>query len=904
MESEWARVWNAVRLRSRDFVSVAVGNKGVEDAILDLDRLVSRIHQTMTAESLAVLVENRHMLEAVEKAKKQKEAYAWLSPPDPNTNQEERQKQGLVVPEHGQWLLDLPSFQDWLVSCNGFFWVSASAGVGKSVLCARVVEHLQEMTSAAPSAIAFFYFDYRDPSKRTYHKFIASVVDHFSQTSRACQELLHDITSMQVKAQASKRELEGLLVSMLSTAEEKFLVIDALDECLETERQQLLPFLVTLAKKVPPGGGVLRIFTTSRPEHDIEHSLYYPHGDAERLITYRLFLGERLEHLATLDVFIKTELDGPKFYGLEWSTAFRQQVADELLDKSKSMFLWVQLQLQRLSKCSETEARHMIRELPEGLPATYARILSEIDFGRRTTIRAVLECMIAASEQKRPLSLMDIGELFRFELHPVNARPRCLSIGVGVPLVGVNGGPSRVNPINILKLLPSGLLKLGEDDNKLHFIHFTVQEYLLSYPLESTRHSSDAALSNNMLAAFGTSREKAISTLLLVLLSALSLNNSPYVPHLTAYADKSWFILANAALPDYASIKTPLGHFLDSNASLNAFREWVRRGYTATGIKAVAEDHPIHWAVRIGSLEEAKRLIQLDLETNAEPHLDIRNAYDGQGWTPLCYAAFCGDVAMLDFLLEDNESWGLQRVGLEDRDQTIIQVIFDLATLRFDLLGSFDDELLPISWLPRGLAEWSQSVEILKKLLAITPNPKQALATCTRGGQTALMRALCIRASRSSVPPLVREIIDILLANGSDPNAQDDDGRGILHYAARSSLSVVIQMVSDKFAIDVNAVDNMGVTPLHEAVYQRSVVNVEALLRCGADLNLCDNGGNSPLDVGLVRLQDAEEMLACIVDPSGVSQDAWQEELLCSKKIYTLLEQRGARLNRLAIADI
>ncbi|KAF8285064.1 ankyrin [Clavulina sp. PMI_390] len=912
-ESEWARVWNAISLRSRDFVSAATGNKGVQDAIFELDRLVSRTHQATTAETLALSAKNQRMLEADNEVKKQKEAYAWLKPPDPKKNQEERLKQGSRVPDHGRWLLGLPSFCEWLVSDGGFFWVSASAGVGKSVLCAQVIQHLQEMKHDPPSALAFFYFDYRDPDKRTYHQFLASVVDHFGRTSNACRKLLHSLTSNQTESHASERELETLLRSMLGTAEQKFLIIDALDECLSSERQWLLPLLHTMNKSVLSGGGILRIFSTSRPEPDIEHSLYHAHSETGPLVTYRLFLGKRLEHRATLKSFIRAELEGPRFFGLRWSLAFRQQVTDKLLAKSESMFLWVQLQLQCLAQCSETEAHYMLRELPFDLPTTYARILREIDFGRRKTIRALLECIIGANDLKIPLSLTQVGEILRFDLCPADMRPRCLSLGASIlankpvayahelwSTAGLEGAeyidalpllladrkevnhenappwPADLEPAHILKLLPSGLLKIGDHDHLLHFVHFTAQEYLLSDPLQS----SDATLSNNMLAAFGTSRKKATSTLLLVLLSALDRSNSPYVPFLTSYAKKSWFRVANAALPDYASISTPLAHFLNPNKwSLSA--------------------SPLHWAVRIGCLEEARRLIQLDVVTNTEPHPDIRNAHDQHDWTPLCYAAFSEDIAMVDILLEDNKSWSFQLVGPKEWRMPLIQFMHHLLIVVNILDHRFTSGTPGYRlWLPKGPPIPSHgSIQVFGKLLAAAPDPKVALAACC-GRIPPLLQALFHgHAMKQFVPELVK----MFLAHGEDPHRRYKFGKGILHYAVKGDVPLAIPMLVYKFGVNVNAVCKRGFTPVHEAADRRRYKCVEALLNCGADPNLHDNHGNSPLDTSLDRIRRWEKALAENIGTN--KEDVLQSILLDSKNVYAILKQHGARLHRLAEPD-
>jgi len=92
-----------------------------------------------------------------------------------------------------------------------------------------------------------------------------------------------------------------------------------------------------------------------------------------------------------------------------------------------------------------------------------------------------------------------------------------------------------------------------------------------------------------------------------------------------------------------------------------------------------------------------------------------------------------------------------------------------------------------------------------------------------------------------------REIVELLIANGSDVNSRDSSGKSSLHDAALGGHKEIVELLIIKGA-DLNTESGYYGAPLHVAAGLGHEEVVELLIANGANLNVKDGFGRTPLD--------------------------------------------------------
>ena len=210
-------------------------------------------------------------------SEKRKEVFRWMSKIEYKSHHEDLSK-GLL-PNSGQWLLDHKLFIEWgQSSVSSILWLHGIPGSGKTRLVSRIIDVMLDGRKAGQSLTAFFYCarSTAEPERGKPAEILGAILRQLCSSKpdkpiRALVTKEYEIRRQKADDDCSrvrKLSVEDCTRLILELAEETpaTIIIDALDECDEAIRHELLEALELI---ISNSNDLVRVLVSSRDDVDI-----------------------------------------------------------------------------------------------------------------------------------------------------------------------------------------------------------------------------------------------------------------------------------------------------------------------------------------------------------------------------------------------------------------------------------------------------------------------------------------------------------------------------------------------------------------------------------------------------------------------------------------------------------
>ena len=327
---------------------------------------------------------------------------------DPSDDREQLiQAKGSRAEGTCEWIKSNKLYNSWLHSRSQLLWLSGGPDKGKTMLSIFLAEELERTAKCSQDILLLQYFcDNRDEKRRTAMTILRGLIFQLLQSRQKLFD--HILPSFKIQkeslfADSSFETLWRIFESMvrdpiLGTT---YCVLDGLDECDEASLEVLLTkFAALLSAKFNKSSVChLNLIVVSRDFPDFIPELLsrFPRirldPDADTEINHDIyqFIEVKVNELSELR---------------QYPESLRVHVKKVFQTRAQGTFLWVGIVAKALKKYEATAVKTALDLFPPGLDELYARMLLQIDIGRRDIAAKILRWVVMAV---RPLTLSELS---------------------------------------------------------------------------------------------------------------------------------------------------------------------------------------------------------------------------------------------------------------------------------------------------------------------------------------------------------------------------------------------------------------------------------------------------------------------------------------------------------------
>ncbi|RDW57837.1 hypothetical protein BP5796_12638 [Coleophoma crateriformis] len=385
------------------------------------------------------------------------------------------------------WFIDHPNFTNWRDETSEtaakLLWATADPGCGKSVLAKTLIDKSLLSTETIHVTTCYFFFKEDDTSRnRGIHALRSILHQLFMQKPELIEFAKSDYKT-------KGESLFSTLTSLWETLErcatslkigKIICVVDALDECLETDRYLLIRLLRELDAPERRTKKNLKVVVTCRPYHDIVGA-FNDSTYGNRSI--RLEGEKETEKIRKeIDKVIEHEISRiVSRQDSQFDHEVQQALIKYLKDMEHHTYLWLHLIMEELRKTLEystPELLGLLRSIPRNIEQAYENILKKVDRNHKKEARQLLSIIVAAV---RPMTMK--------EMHAALGIAKKIRTKKELGVTQLAQSREKAFEHRIRNLC--GLF-VNIHDSKIYLIHQTARSFLIDLPESNDSEDKDS----------------------------------------------------------------------------------------------------------------------------------------------------------------------------------------------------------------------------------------------------------------------------------------------------------------------------------------------------------------------------------------------------------------------------
>ena len=684
------------------------------------------------------------------------------------------------VPGTCMWLLEHEKYLRWCQEPTAsLLWVSADPGCGKSVLSRALVDDGLLKPNTGTTSICYYFFKDYDSSPQDSANAICAILHQLFVQKPV---LLQYATPSFGHHGANLRTIFGALWSILEksaadpAAGEIVCVLDALDECREEARKELIQTLTDFYSSQHKARTHLKFLVTSRPYVDIERAF---HRGIKDMTSIRL-RGEEESKQISKEIDLVIDIRVPHICGAReppFDIDVQQVLISCLKNFDNRTYLWLHLTLDVIENTLEStthDLNMLISRLPRSVEEAYEKILMRVKSSEYAqTARSLLHIVLAAL---RPLTLGEIQIALAIN-KKLEHGEHCESYN---DLVLQSEDAFRVKLRNLCGLF------LSIVDSKVYLIHQTAKEFLILK--NSNDRSTSLPKSTSEVWKHSLAPVESNLMLLKICLCYLLLCGTEGKSISLRYAAR-WIrhFKSVGSRIDESILQSTLN--ICEHRSPSFSKWWPAKTTNSWTSLMVVSSLGLETMVRYSLEKKSPKPNMQNEDGETALHLACE-----QGHLDVVKLLIKKDTGALN--IPDNRGYTPLHSGVASGNADFVKVFINANGVELNLKDGY-------GYTPLHLAaafERLEAVKVLIKTNRVVLNPKD------NSGRTPLLIA-----ARNWHTEVVRLLVE---KQGVELNLQDQNGRTPLHIAARNGRTEVVRLLVEKQGVELNLQDQHGRTPL------------------------------------------------------------------------------------------